>query len=164
MAAVEINGTEFSWGSISIEIAGQEFTAFTSVDYGDKLTVSKTYGSGSAYRPRGRTRGKYETDACKLTGYLAEMQALRAALAAQSASGTSYGAVEFNVVIQYIEPALESDPASVDKAHTVVLEKCKWVVDTSSHSESPDGLTSSCELDVMGIRRDNLTLYEEVSA
>lgn len=164
MEAKEINGTEYSWGSIKITIAGQEFEAFTAIDYGDKLTPAKTYGAGSAYRPRGRTRGKYECDNSKLTGFKDELQALRSALAAQSATGTSYGSVVFDVVIQFIEPAQAGDPTSVDKSNTVVLEKCKWIVDSSAHSESADGLTDSIELDTMGIRRNGLTLYEEAQA
>lgn len=164
MAAVSINGTEYSWASITIEIAGEEFNAFTAIDYGDKLTITKSYGAGSAYRPRGRTRGKYEPDPVKLTGFKPELQALRQKLASQSASGLSYGSVEFNIVVQFIEPAQAGDPASVDQAHTVVLERCKWTTDASSHSESPDPLQDTIELDTMGVKRGGLTLYEEVSA
>lgn len=150
---IRVNGNIVSWGSITIKFDGERYYGFTSVSYADKRERVKAYGMGRHQAPRGRTRGKYSTDPVKLGGPKSSIQALRAALAAKSADGISYGDVEFQTVVQYVE----TDEA---EAQTVEIEDCVWMSNSSSEEESPDPLKEEIELDCMKIRRNGLVLFD----
>lgn len=150
---IRINGNAHSWASIKVKCEGDLFTGFTAISYADKLEVAKLYGMGKSHAPRGRTRGKYSTEPAKLSGPKSTMKALRDALAKRSPSGKSYGQTVFQIVVQYVE--------ANDKPQTDELIDCRYIGTTSSHEESPDPLVDEVEIDVMRIRRDGQTLYEE---
>lgn len=150
--SVRVNGNEYSWGSIIVKIDGEVFYGFTEISFGHKRTRSKVYGMGRHHAPRGRTRGKYEVDPVKLKGPLRTWKALREKLASMSESGTSYGDVPFQIVVQYLEG---------DEEVTYEFEDNVIAGETNSHSEGPDALEEEVELDTMGIRKNGLTLWEE---
>jgi len=162
MSALTINGNEFSWGEVTLAIGDLVITVFTEISYSDKLEPVFTYGAGSAYKPRSQTRGKYSCDNVKAKLVRDEAKLLRQTLASQSASGTSYGMVLIPVItVQFIIPAQPGDSASVDRAHTHELLKCRYIMVGDSSTESADGQTEDAEFSCFGIRRDGLTLYEE---
>lgn len=150
--AVRVNGNQLSWGSIIIKIDSERYTGFTSVSFSDKRERVKAYGAARHHAPRGRSRGKYTVDPVKLVGWKGSVAALRAALAAKSSDGISYGDVEFDVVVQYVEA--DEDP------QTVEIERCVWSSNSTSDEESADPLKEEIELDAMLIRRNGLVLFD----
>lgn len=150
--AIRVNGNQFSWGSIRCKVAGEPYTGFTSISYADKRERVKAYGMGRHHAPRGRSRGKYTTEAVKIVGWKSSVQALRAALAAQAADGKSYGEIEFTIAVQYIED--DESPMNVS------IERCVFVGNSSSDEENPDPLKEEIEIDCMYIRRNELVLFD----
>lgn len=150
--AIRVNGNVHSWGSIVLKIDGERYYGFTSVSYADKRERVKQYGMGKHQAPRGRSRGKYTTDPVKLAGPKSSIQAARAALAARSSNGTSYGDVQFDIAVQYIET--DETPINVS------IEGCVWVSNSSSEEESADPLKEEVELDCMKILRNGLSLFD----
>jgi len=148
---IRVNGNLVSWGSIRCKVAGELYYGFTSIAYADKRERTKGYGMGKHQAPRGRSRGKYSTDLVKIRGHKASVQTLREALAAQAPDGVSYGDVEFEVVVQYVEG---------DEAMNVEISGCVWAENTASDEESADPLTEEFALDCMAIRRNGLTLFD----
>ncbi len=150
---IRVNGNQLSFGSIDVWLKGEKYTGFTSIKYGDSRERSKAYGMGRHGAPRGRSRGKYSTDAVGLTGWKSSVQALREALAAEAPDGKSYGDVEFQIVVSYFE--------ADDTAITVELEDCVWSKNSASDEEGPDPLKEEIEIDCMRIRRNGLVLFDE---
>jgi len=149
---VRVNGNLHSWGSITVKIAEEAYYGFTAIKYGDSRERVKAYGMGRHHAPRGRSRGKYTVEPVTLTGPKGSVQQLRKALADQG-DGVSYGDVEFQIVVQYIEP--DDTPITVD------IEDCVWIKNTSSEEEGADPLSEDIELDCMKIRRNGLVLFDE---
>jgi hypothetical protein len=155
---VRINGNAHSWGSIIAKVGGERFYGFNSVSFGDKRERVKGYGMGRHHAPRSRSAGKYSTDPVKLGGPKSSMQALRAKLAALSLDGISYGNVEFELTIQYVEPTTTipggETPIQVD------IHRCVITANSTSDEESADPLKEEVEIDCMAIRRNGLTLFD----
>lgn len=149
---IGVNGNDYDWGSITFKTGNQIFDAFTKISYGDKRTRTKGYGAGKHRAPTHRGRGKYEIDPVKVTGYTYELQAFRAALAAEASDGVSYGNVEFEIIVQYEENGV---------LHQVEIERCVWFEDAAAHDESStDPLTEEVSFDPMRLSRDGLTLFD----
>lgn len=148
---IRINGNAHSWGSITAKVAGQKFVGFTKIEFGDKRKRGKKWGMGKDHAPRARSRGRYEPDPVKLTGPKGTVEALRAQLAALSASGTSYGDASFLITVQFVEAG--------DVPILVEIEDCVVDEDASSHEENPDPLEDTLSLDCMRIRRNGRTLH-----
>ena len=148
---IRVNGNQHSWGSIEVKIDGDRYFGFTAISYGDTRERVKAYGMGRAQAPRGRSRGKYQTEPVGLTGWKGSVQQLRQALA-DAGDGESYGDTVFQIVVQYVE--------ADDTPITVELEDCVWVKNTSSEEEGPDPLKEEIELDCMRIRRNGLVLFD----
>lgn len=150
--AIRVNGNQLSWGSITVKCDAERFSGFVSIKYADKRERVKAYGMGRHHAPRGRSRGKYSTDPVTLSGWKASCQELRRQLAALSPNGESYGDVEFQIVVQYVE----ADETPI----TVELERCVITGGTSSEDEGPDPLKEDMEIDCMLIRRNGLVLFD----
>lgn len=148
----KINGNAFSWSSIAIKIDGQAYFGIKSISYGDKLTRAKGYGVGRNHAPRSRTAGKYEIDPVSISMEHETAAALRAALAERSTSGTSFGSVEFLVVVQYVEG---------DRVVTDEIERCTWSGQSAKNEESADPLYTEAEFDAMRIRWDGRYLFDD---
>jgi hypothetical protein len=149
---VRVNGNLFSYGSIIAKVLGERYRGFTSISVADKRERVHGYGMGKHHAPLGRSRGKYIVEPSKVTGWKHSVQALRATLAAQSPDGISYGDVEFDFVVQYIEPSL--DPITIE------LERCVWTANNASDEENPDPLKEDFEVLPMMIRRNGLVLFD----
>jgi hypothetical protein len=150
---IRVNGNVVSWGSITVKVDGERFVGFTSVSYSDKRERVKQYGMGKHQAPRGRSRGKYTVEPVKLGGPKSSFQALRAKLAQRAPDGISYGDVECQIVVQYIE-------ADDQESMTVELEDAVWMSNSSSEEESGDPMKEECEFDIMKIRRNGLVLFD----
>lgn len=153
---ISINGVDYSWGSITFKCNGAVFGGFTKISYSDKRTRTKGYSAGAHHAPTHRSRGKYEVDPCKVTGYKDELQSLRDWLAAQSADGVSYGNVEFQGILQFEEP----QRGGGTKLRQVDLVDLVWFEDSSANEESPDLLMEEVSFDPMRILRDGKTLFD----
>lgn len=150
--AIYVNGNTLSWGSIVAKVAEDVVYGFTGITISDKRTRTKGWGMGRHQAPRSRSRGRYEPDNIKLTGYRAAVGELRARLAAQAVDGESYGDVEFQVVLTYFE----SDELPL----IVVAERCVWVSNNASDEEGSENLKEDIEIDPMFIRRNGLVLFD----
>ena len=146
-----VNNNQISWGSIIFKLRGERYNGFTAISYADKRERVKAYGMGRAHAPRGRSRGKYTVEPVKVTGWKASVQIFREALALSSADGLSYGDVEFEGLVQYIEPT--------EVEINVELNRLVWASNTSSDEENPDPLKEDVEFDAMFIRRNGMTLF-----
>jgi hypothetical protein len=149
---LRINNNQHSWGSIILKIDDERFTGFTSISFADKRERVKAYGMGRHQAPRGRSRGKYTVEPVKLGGWKSSVAALRTSLALRSADGRSYGDVQFQIVVQYIEVG--------EIPLTVEIDRCVYVGNTSSDEEGADNLKEEIEIDAMLIRRNGLTLFD----
>ncbi len=149
---LRINQNQHSWGSLILKVDSDRYTGFTGISFSDKRERVKAYGMTRHHAPRGRSRGKYVIDPVKLTGWKGSVAALRAGLAARADDGISYGDVEFQIVLQYIE--------SGEVPLTVEIDRCVWVSNSTSDDESPDPLKEEIEIDAMLIRRNGLVLFD----
>lgn len=154
--AIRVNGNLLSWGSIAAKVDGERYHGFTAIKFGDSRERVKAYGMGKHHAPRGRSRGKYTTEPVGLTGPKSTIQELRDALAAKSRDGKSYGDVEFDIVVSFIE--------ANETPITVEIEGCVWTKNTEGHEESADPLSDEIELDCMRIRRNGKTLFDSSGA
>jgi hypothetical protein len=150
--AIRVNGNQHSWGSIKLKLDSDLFTGFTSIGFADKRERVKAYGMGRHQAPRGRSRGKYTVEPVKLVGWKGSIAIFRAALASRSDDGISYGNVEFQIVVQYIE--YDEQPITVE------IDRVVWTGNSTSDEESADNLKEEIELDAMLIRRNGLTLFD----
>jgi hypothetical protein len=148
-----VNGNQISWGSIVLKLNSERFTGFTAISFSDKRERVKAYGMGRSHAPRGRSRGKYTVEPVKLTGWKESVQIFRQALASLAPDGASYGDVEFQCLVQYIEPS----EAEID----IEIDRCVWMTNTSSDEENPDPLKEEVEFDAMLIRRNGLVLFDQ---
>lgn len=149
--AIRVNGNQYDWGSITIKIAGEDYTGFTAVSHSQKRERGKAYGTGRHHAPRGRTGGKYSAEG-KITGWKGSVQALRAALAGQASDGVSYGNTVFQVVVQYFE----DDETPI----TEELVDCVIASEDASHEEGTDPLKEELGLDIMYVKKNGLTLFD----
>ena len=149
---VRINGSALSWGSIVLKLDGERFHGFTSISFADKRERVMGYGIGRHHAPTRRSRGKYSTEPVKLVGWKSSIQALRAGLAARASDGVSYGNVEFEINVQYVEAG--------ETPMNVVIERCVIVGNTSTDEENPDPLKEEMEISCMLIRRNGLVLFD----
>jgi hypothetical protein len=149
---IRVNGNQHSWGSIILKLDGDRFYGFTGITFADKRERVKAYGMGRHQAPRGRSRGKYSTDPVKLTGWKGSINEFRKALAQRSQDGVSYGDVEFEIVVQYVETG--------EAPMTVQLMRCVWTGNSTSDEESADPLKEEIEIDTMKILRNGLSLFD----
>lgn len=150
---IRVNGNQHSWGSIVLKLNGERFYGFTGITYADKRERVLAYGMGRHHAPRGRSRGKYSADPVKLTGWKGSIQAFRSALATQAPDGSSYGDIEFEINVQYVE--------SGEIPMNVVIERCVITGNSSTDEENPDPLKEELEISCFLIRRNNLVLFDQ---
>src|ERR1044072_2579983 len=142
--SIRVNNNMYSWGSLIFRVAGERYSGFTGITFADKRERVKGYSMARHHAPYGRSSGKYSVDPVKVTGWTASVQALRQAIAALSPDGLSYGDVQFQGLLQYIEP----DETEI----TVEFDRLVWSSNSASVEEAPDPLKEEFELDAMFIR------------
>lgn len=148
---VRINGFACSWGGTEFKFAGERFHKFTAIDYNHKRTRTLIYGNDAAQAPIGRAKGKYEPAVLKVTGPKFAIEELRTWFADQ-VDGVNYGnAVIPIVTLQFLQN---------DQVMTVEFFNVTWDSESSSHSESGDGMSEDVELQPEKIRVNGKTLYD----
>lgn len=127
-----INGTMHEWSSITLKAKGKTYTRVKSINYSEKLTPTKVYGTSADVI--GRTRGMREVDA-DLELYLDEWRLLQADL------GPGFYEVPFEITVAYAE----------DNVSTIVdtLVGCRIQELGASQSQGADALTRKVGLSVM---------------
>lgn len=156
---IRVNGNAFSWGSIVLKLDGERFYGFTGITFADKRERVFGYGMGRHQAPRLRSRGKYSTDPVKLTGWKNSIQIFRQALALRSSNGLSYGDVEFQALVQFVE-SQNSNETPMD----VEIDRCIWTGNSSTDEEGADPEKEEIEFSCFLIRRNGLTLFDSSSA
>lgn len=151
-----VNGNQHSWASIKAKAANKEWVGFSSIAYGDSRERAKSYGMGKHHAPRGRTSGKYTPDPLVVKMAKGTAQAFIDDLATLAPDGKSYGNVEVQFVVQFID--------SGERPITVEIDRCVIVKDASSHEEGTDPLFDELTFDVMRIRRNGKTLYDSTGS
>lgn len=149
---IRVNYNSYSWGSIIFKLNNERYYGFTEITFGDKRERQHGYGMGKHHAPIRRSRGKYTVEPVKVKGYTSSMQELRKALAALASDGKSYGDVEFQGLVTYIEQD-EGDMS-------VELDRLVWASNTATNSEAPDNLMEEAEFNCMLIRRNGLLLFD----
>ena len=147
-----VNGNIPSWADIIIKIDDDRYYGITEISYEDARERALVYGMNKSGGPRGMTSGKYTPSASSMTMDKVAARELKAALAARSSDGKSFGNTEFQVVVQY---AAEGQPVQTD-----TLSRCRITGNGNSHSEGSDALTESIPFQPLAIDYDGLTLYD----
>lgn len=112
---VRINGNQYDQGSVELKIYNMPVYGFTAAAWSQKRERQKSVSTGKDRRPKGRTRGKYVTEALKLTVRRDTASAIKLMLAEKSSDGASYGDVDDTpIVLQYIEDESNQDPVTVE--------------------------------------------------
>lgn len=132
-----INGTMHEWSSVTLKVKGKIYTRVKSINYSEKLTPTKVYGTSADVI--GRTRGMREVDA-DLELYLDEWRLLQADL------GAGFYETPIEATVAYSE----------DNVSTVVdtLVGCRVQEVGASQSQGADALTRKVGLSVMKILWD----------
>lgn len=94
-----INGKEWEWANIVVNILGVPIVGITSIEYGMKQNMENVYGAGSAVISR--VYGKEEPTA-KITILKSELQNLMQA----APNGVLQRIPEFDITVMYIDDVL----------------------------------------------------------
>ena len=150
--SIRVNGQVFSFTSLVLKINSVKWHGFTAINYAQKRTRVKLYGMGRHGAPRGRTGGKYEIDPVTVKLAKSSGQQLRRELAQQAPDQKSYGNVEFEMVLQYIDAG--------EQSVTVEFQGCVIVGESSTNEEGGDPSIEELTLGVMRIVTNGLTLFD----
>ena len=153
-----VNGFEYSSASIKVNVFDESFIGWTGITWSEKLEIALSYLPGAGQAPQGDTAGKYVPENIKLSGLARSHQALRARLAAASASGTSYGHTRFAMVVSYFEEESDADPITIE------FGGCRFLGGSVNIGEGPEGLIEENEISFHTLKRNGLTLYRDVDA
>jgi hypothetical protein len=149
---IRVNGNLQSWGSIVFKANGERFYGFTSISYGDSRERVKAWGMGKSHAPRGKSKGKYDTDNVVVSGWAGSVQELIDGLSELALDGVSYGDVEFEIQVQYVD--------SGEKPRNIELLECHIVKVSEGNEESADPLKTDFEVSCTRIKRNGKTLYD----
>jgi hypothetical protein len=148
---LRVNGNLFSWGSSIVKIASVPYSGITGITFGDSRERAFGHGMGAHQAPRGRSRGKYTADNCKITAHVDTVNAILQAMTLLS-GGFSYGNPSVPIIIQLVETDLVPS--------TTTLDRCCIVKVGGEYSEGPDVLVQDIEWSVMTIARNKQTLFD----
>lgn len=148
-----INGSMYGWSDVYFKVDGERYFGIKSIAYGDSRERGKAYGMGRHYAPRGRTAGKYQVDPVTVSMEKDSARIFRAALAANASDGKSFGSVQFQIVVQYVD---DDGNAITDE-----IQDCVWAKTAGSAEEGPDALYEELEFDAMRIVWNGTSLYDQ---
>jgi len=117
-----INGNQYDWESIEVQLPGGVVVGITAIDYDDERPIEERYGKGST--PRGYGRKNYKASA-KVELDLDEADRLLLAL-----GGSYYTGSPFPIVVSY---ATDDLPTIVD-----ILPACKIVKVSAANKQGDD--------------------------
>lgn len=121
-----VNGVEYSWGDIVLNIEGVSVTGVTGIEYDDSQEVVDNYGAGRYPVSRGKGR---ITCTGKLTLYASEV----IALAKKSLNGRLQDLAPFDIMVSYIP----------DQGGVVVTDKLRNVQFKNNSRTWSEGDTST---------------------
>ncbi len=113
-----INGVEYSWSSITVNIAGLPETGIVAIEFGDKQDMENIYGAGQ--NPIARGYGRI-TPSASITLLKSAVESIRAA----STTGRLQDIAPFDIVVIC---ANQGNP----KAIKHVIKNCQFTEDTFS--------------------------------
>ena len=117
-----INGNQYDWESVSINLPSGEAVGITEINYNDERPVEERFGKGS--KPRGFGRKNYKASG-SMTLDRDEANRLQDAL-----GGSFYKGNPFNITVEY---ANDDQPAITD-----VLPDCKITKTDTSAKQDED--------------------------
>jgi hypothetical protein len=94
MAKVLINGTEYSWSQIKVNILGQQVVGVTKITYKEDEAMEDNFGAGN--RPISRSYGKITSEA-SIEMFMSEIEAIQNAVP----TGRLQDIPEFDIVVSY---------------------------------------------------------------
>ena len=127
-----INGNEYCWADVNVNIAGMVVTGITGVEYSDEQEVTDNYGAGRY--PVSRSKGRITTKA-KVTLYASEV----AAIQRKSPNGRIQDIAPFTIVVSYI-------PEEGGVVITDVLENCQFKNNSRSVKEGDNNIPVDLDL------------------
>jgi hypothetical protein len=117
-----INGYNYSWGEITVTIAGVPITGITAIEYADDQEVVNVYGAGRY--PVSRSKGRI-TCTAKITLEIEEVRAITNTIPNRRLQDV----LPFDIVVSYIK---EDDPA---KIHHDLIKNCSFKKNSRSWTE-----------------------------
>jgi hypothetical protein len=153
MADFRVNGNMLSWPDVVARAAGKPVAQLCGISYGDKRERVVAYGQGRHYAPIGRTAGKYSTDPLKLTFYKGGSLLFMNMIAELARDRISYGNVEFEFSVQYIQNG-SGAPIHVQFKRTCIV----GIAGTDDESSDPS--KDELELQTLQIVRNGKTLFD----
>lgn len=128
-----VNGVEYAWVDITVNILGRQVPGITSIEYGDSREKQNNFGAGT--NPVSRSRGKRVPENVKMTLYKSEMQGLQAI----APNGNIDDIPPFDIVVSYTN----SEQVNV----TDTIKNCEFMGNKRSASEgSAEGIKVELEL------------------
>lgn len=94
MSKVLINGTEYSWSQIKLNILGNQVIGVTKITYKEEEEMEDNFGAGN--RPVSRSYGKITSEA-SIEMYASEIEAIQQAVP----TGRLQDIPEFDIVVSY---------------------------------------------------------------
>jgi hypothetical protein len=155
MTIPRINGNLYSYASVKLKVGRKVITAFKSISYSDNRERKDGYGASEAHGPIAQTQGVYKTDPVEVEIEKGQLQELRDELA-QEAGSSSFGSVEFEIVVQYEDTGR---PLITD-----TLLRCTWSANASKIDDGGDPAYDATKFKTMFIKWNGKTLYEERGA
>lgn len=152
---VNINGNLLSRASCTLKMEGEPFFAWNTCEYGDKRERAYGWGSNRAFKPIGKTKGKYEPN--KFVVGLQQHASLNVlqSLAKLSPDGVSVGEPSVLWTLSIDEPGV----ASI----LIELEGCTLEEPTASVEDTPEGIIEKLTFMPMGLKRNGMTLYDSAT-
>jgi hypothetical protein len=149
--------TILSWTSTSFLCMGLPYVGLLGVDFEEKLERKLVYGMKRNGKPLGKTGGKYTPGPLKTT-MLAETWAIMSkqlAVAGLGSIGDAKipGTKGVPLIVKHEEP---QDPTGIA---IITFEECGVAGVSDSYAEGNEELKVDVSWDLMGIRRNGLTLY-----
>ncbi len=137
----EINGVQYEWADLRINILGETITGVTGITYAEDQTIENVYGIGPL--PVGRGYGKI-TPSASITLHLSTVEAMRKF----SPTGRLQDIKPFDIIVNY----LDADTTKIVK-HTIRNAQFKTskiimkdVKQTSGAGKEIDGSPQAFEL------------------
>lgn len=112
MAQTLINGINYAWSDLVVNIMGSPVAGITSISYKKSRKIENNYGAGSM--PVSRAFGNVEFE-CKIKLYLDEVQVLKALIP----TGDLQDIPEFDIVVSFV------NTSNLPVQHTI--RKCRFM-------------------------------------
>lgn len=145
-----INGTAYSWSSVSFRANNDIWHGIKQISYADKLDVQYGYGTGRSFAPTAMTSGQYSPDDVKVTMRQSTWRSFSRSLSVIGSG--SIGRARFLSVVQWVEP--DDEPIHDE------LRKCRVIGVSKSQDQSSEESSVELTIKCMSISYNGLVLYD----